>query len=233
MKNIAVRFFVGIFVFCAVTMLSPGAFAQEKIVIGYFSDEKQQDFEKKVKPVFEQFKGTCKNCEIMNLTPYDEQGNYSEKDLIEKVKNPPAEMTFYFFAWNKRVTPQNQDLVQVLSEKVESGKLVVSPAGYASGGEPGAALSRTVMGQAKDVLIIGEVMGNERILPQSYFGPEMLTAVRAPKEYLGQGYSPLYFAARLAAVWNKRKPAEWLQHFKTKKTKSRKIWLDTDDLLGR
>lgn len=233
MKNIATRFFAVTFVFCAVTMLSAGAFAQEKVVIGYFSDEKQEDFEKKVKPVFEQFKGNCKNCEIMNLTPYDEKGNYSEKDLLEKVKNPPAEMAFYFFAWNKRVTPQNQELVQILSEKVESGKLVVSPTGHASGGEPGVALSRTVMGQVKDILIIGEIMGNERMLPQSYFGPEMLAAVRAPKDYLGQGFSPLYFATRFAAVWNKRKPAEWLQHFKTKKAKSRKIWLDTDDLLGR
>lgn len=233
MKNIAVRFIAFSFLFCAVAAVSTKALAEDKVVIGYFSQDKQEDFEKKVKPVFEQFKGSCKNCELVNLTPYDDKGNYSEKDLLEKVKNPPADMSFYFFTWNKKATPQNQDLVTALGEKVDSGKLVISPTGQAAEGEPGLALARTVMGQAKDVIIIGEIIGNERIMPQSYFGPEMLTAIRPPKEILGQGYGPLYFATRLASVWSKRKPAEWLQHFKTKKVKSRKIFPDIDDLLGR
>lgn len=209
MKNIAVRFIAFSFLFCAVAAVSTKALAEDKVVIGYFSQDKQEDFEKKVKPVFEQFKGSCKNCELVNLTPYDDKGNYSEKDLLEKVKNPPADMSFYFFTWNKKATPQNQDLVTALGEKVDSGKLVISPTGQAAEGEPGLALARTVMGQAKDVIIIGEIIGNERIMPQSYFGPEMLTAIRPPKEILGQGYGPLYFATRLASVWSKRKPAEW------------------------
>jgi len=234
MKNIAVRFAALSFLVCGFWTFSAPVFAaDDKVVIGYFSTDKQEDFEKKIKPVFEAFKEKCKNCELVNLTPYDEKGNYSEKDLLEKVKNPPPEMTFYFFSWNKKTSPQNQELIAVLGEKVDSGKLVVAPTGHAAEGETGLPLSRTVMGQAKDVLIIGEITGNERILPQSYFGPEMLTAIRAPKEYAGQGYSPLYFATRLAVAWNKRKPAEWLQHFKMKKLKSRKIWLDADDLLGR
>lgn len=235
MKNIALRLIAFSLLFSTVTTVSVKAFANDsgKVVIGYFSTENQEDFEKKIKPVFESFKGSCKNCELVNLTPYDEKGNYSEKDLLEKVKNPPPEVTMYYFSWNKKVTPQNQDLIPVLGEKVESGKLVVAPAGHAAEGESGLPLSRTVMGQAKDVIIIGEITGNERILPQSYFGPEMMTAIRAPKEYQGQGYSALYFATRLAGSWSKRKPTEWLQHFKTKKIKSRKIWLDDYDLLGR
>jgi hypothetical protein len=235
MKNIALRLFAFSLLFSITATVSVNALAVDdgKVVIGYFSTEKQEDFEKKIKPVFEQLKGSCKNCELMNLTPYDDKGNYSEKDLLEKVKNPPVEMAFYFFSWNKKATDQSHDLIQVLSDKVDSGKLVIAPAGHAADGEPGLSLSRTIMGQSKDVIIIGEITGNERILPQSYFGPEMMTAIRAPKEFQGQGYSPLYFATRLAAVWSKRKPAEWLQHFKTKKIKSRKIWLDADDLLGR
>lgn len=235
MKNIALRLMTFSLVFSAVFATAVKAVADDsKVVIGYFSTENQEDFDKKIKPVFESFKGSnCKNCELVNLTPYDDKGNYSEKDLLEKVKNPPAEMTFYFFSWNRKVNPQNQGLIPVLSEKVESGKLVIAPTGHAAEGESGLPLSRTVMGQAKDVIIIGEITGNERMLPQSYFGPEMMTGIRAPKDYAGQGYSPLYFATRLAAVWNKRKPAEWLQHFKTKKIKSRKIWLDENDLLGR
>ncbi|MBS1969608.1 MAG: hypothetical protein JSU04_04850 [Bdellovibrionales bacterium] len=235
MQNIALRLIAFSLLFSVATTVSVNALAADdgKVVIGYFSTEKQEDFEKKITPVFDSFKGSCKNCELVNLTPYDDKGNYSEKDLLEKVKNPPPEVSFYFFSWNKKASDQTKDLIQILGEKVDSGKLVIAPTGHAAEGEPGLALSRTVMGQAKDVIIIGEIIGNERMMPQSYFGPEMLTAIKAPKEYQGQGYSPLYFATRLAAVWNKRKPTEWLQHFKTKKIKSRKIMLDENDLLGR
>lgn len=233
MKIIAARFLAVSFLFWTTSLVSGEPLTESKVVIGYFSMDKQEDFEKKIKPVFEQFKGSCKTCEIVNLTPYDEKGEYLEKSLLDKVKSSAPEVTFYFFSWNSKATPQNQDLTAALSELTESGKLVLAPTGFAAEGEAGLPLSRTVMGRVKDGIIIGEIIGNERMVPQSYFGPEMLTAVRAPKDYLGQGFSPLYFATRLAAVWSKRKPAEWLQHFKTKKLKSRKIWLDTDDFLGR
>jgi hypothetical protein len=121
----------------------------------------------------------------------------------------------------------------LLSEKITSGKLVLASTGQALAGEPGSPLSRTIMGQTKDAIIIGETTGRERMLPQSFFGPEMLTAINAPKEHEGKGVSPLYFAAKWAGVWSKRTPAEWLAHFKTKKMKSRKIFLDANDLLGR
>lgn len=227
MKNIALRF--------VVFFILPNAVCAEEVktVVAYVSTESHESFEKKIKPLFDQFKGQCKNCEIINKTPYDEKGNYSEKDLTEKLKNPDPEVSFYLFSWNKKVTDQNKELMVLLGAKVERGQLVIAPTGQAAEGEAGSPLSRTVMGQAKDVIIIGEALERERLLPQSYFGPEMLSAIRPPKEYLGQGYSPLYFGARLAAVWSKRKPAEWLEHFKTKKLKSRKIWLDADDLLGR
>lgn len=242
MKNIAMRFLLFSVLSCAV--FSVGAFAEEKVepaaaktapankvVIGYFSQESQEDFEKKVKPAFEQFKGSCKNCEITNLTPYDEKGNYAEKLLVEAFKNSPEEVSIFFFSWNKRATDQNKELVPLLGEQSAKGRLVVAPTGHAAEGEAGLALSRTVMGQVKDVVIIGEITGNERMLPQSYFGPEMMTAIRAPKDFLGQGGGPLYFASRLAGVWSKRTATDWIQHFRTKKERSRKIWLDTYDLL--
>lgn len=233
MKNIAVRLIAVSFLFMGVFGGLRHAQAEDKVVVGYFSTENQEQFDKVVKPLFEEFAAKCKNCEILNLTPYDEKGAYSEKDVVAKLKAAEPAVTFYFFSWNKKTSEASKELIAALEEKVASGKLVLSSAGHAAQGEPGVPLSRTVMGQAKDVVIVGEVTERERLLPQSYFGPEMLTAVRAPKTYIGQGHSPLYFASRFAAVWNKRKPAEWLQHFKTKKLKTRKIWLETEDLLGR
>ncbi len=233
MKNIAMRFIVFLSLFSSALLVSVKVMAESKVVIGYFSTENQEAFTNKAKPAFERLKGNCKNCEIVNLTPYDDKGAYSEKGLVEKLKNPPQEIAFYFFSWNKKATDRNKELIEALGNEVESGKLVIAPTGQAAIGESGLPLSRTVMGQTKDVIIIGEIIGNERMLPQSYFGPEMLTAIRAPKDFSNQDMGALYFAARLAINWNKRKPADWLQHFKIKKIKSRKIWLDADDLLDR
>ncbi len=229
MKNIALRF-VSIFV---AFVYFQQAFAESKVVVGYFSTESMDHFEKNVKPLFEEFKGGCKACEIVNLTPYDEKGGYSEKDLLEKIKKDSSGADFYLFDWNKIVNDQNRNLTAILVEKISSGKLVLSATGHAAQGETGSPLSRTVFGQTKDAIIIGEITGRERMLPQSYFGPEMLTALSVPKEHEGRGVSPLYFSGRWAAVWAKKSPEEWLAHFKAKKMKSRKIFLDTNDLLVR
>lgn len=208
--------------------------SDDKVVVGVFTTDSQASFDKKIKPLFEEFKNSCKNCEILNLTPYDEKGNYSEKQVLEKLKNAPPEVSFFYFDWNVKTVPdQNTALIAALGEKSSAGKLIVAPTGQAKEGEAGAPLSRTVMGQAKDTIIIGELTDRDRLLPQSYFGPEMLTAIRPPKAYIGQGYSPLYFASRLAAAWTQRKPTEWIPYFKNKKIKSRKLWLEVEDLVGR
>lgn len=238
MKNFAVRSFISralpSLVFGLAILSATPAFSDEKVVVGVFTTESQADFDKKIKPVFDDFKNSCKSCEVLNLTPYDDKGNYSEKGLVDKLKNPPAEVSFFYFDWNKKnAADQNAALIAALSEKADQGKVVVSPTGQAKEGEQGAPLTRTIMGQARDVVIIGEITDRDRMLPQSYFGPEILTALRPPKSYIGQGHSALYFAARLAANWNKRKPTEWIPHFKEKKQKTRKLWLDADDLVGR
>jgi hypothetical protein len=204
-----------------------------KVVVGYFSTEPAEKFEKEIKPLFEEFKGSCKNCEIQNLTPYDEKGAYSEKDLLDKVKAAPGEVSFFFFDWNKKITDQDRPLAKLLGEKIEAGKPVLAATGQALPDQPGSALSRTLMGQTPNAIIVGEVTGRERMLPQSFFGPEMLTAISAPKEHQGKGVGPLYFAARWAAVWTKRSATEWQSYFRTKKAKSRKIFLEVGDLLGR
>ncbi|MBK9321720.1 MAG: hypothetical protein IPM97_01985 [Bdellovibrionaceae bacterium] len=229
MKNTALRFVV---VFICLGIFQP-AVAESKVVVGYFSTETIDHFEKNVKPLFEEFKGACTACEIVNLTPYDDKGVYSEKDLLEKIKNDSSDVVFYLFDWNKVVKDQNRAFSASLSEKISKGKLILATTGHAAPGEAGAPLSRTVFGQTKDAIIIGEITGRERLLPQSYFGPEMLTALSVPKEHEGKGVSPLYFAARWAAVWMKKSPSDWLTHFKEKKVKNRKIFLSINDLLSR
>ena len=95
-------------------------------------------------------------------------------------------------------------------------------------------LSRTVNGQVPDIVIIGELTEKERLLARSYFGPEMLTALKPPKDYVGQGYSSLFFVSKLATSWNRKSAsADWLSSFKSTKSRSRKIWPDLGDFFGR
>ena len=230
MKNTALRFI------CIFILTSPAlgvAQSDSKTTVGYFSTANQENFDKHVKPLFDEFKGKCTACEVVNLTPYDEKGIYDPSKLVEKLKSTPDQVAFFYFDWNKKMFEADRPLIALLSEKIAAGKLVLAPTGQAATGEPGTPLSGTVMGQTKDAVIIGETIGRERLLPQSYFGPEMLTAIYAPKEHDDKGVGPLYFAGRWAAVWQKRTPKEWLSHFRIKKQKSRKIFLDSNDLLNR
>lgn len=219
--------------FISVLILSSTAMAESKITVGYFSTANQENFDKYVKPLFDEFKSKCNTCELANLTPYDDKGSYDPSKLVEKLKSIPSEITFLYFDWNKKMFDADRPLIALLNEKIAAGQLVLAPTGQAANGEAGTPLSGTVMGQTKDAVIIGETIGRERLLPQSYFGPEMLTAIYAPKEHDDKGVGPLYFAGKWAASWNKRAPKEWLDHFKTKKMKSRKIFLDANDLVGR
>jgi hypothetical protein len=111
---------------------------------------------------------------------------------------------------------------------VESGKLIVSPTGFPADKEISAPLNKTVLGQIPKILIIGEMNEKERLLPKSFYGPEMLTALRLPKD-LPEGIAPLMFASRLAENYKKHSHEEWLELLKNKKQKSRKIWPDLGD----
>jgi hypothetical protein len=107
--------------------------------------------------------------------------------------------------------------------------VVVAAAGSPPTTESSSPLSRTVFGQVHDAVIIGELGDRERLLPTGFYGPEMLTAIRPPKE-TGEGYSAMIFVANLAENWPKRSPQDWVEHFKSKKSKSRKLWMGLNDL---
>ncbi|RYZ83458.1 MAG: hypothetical protein EOP06_19930 [Proteobacteria bacterium] len=239
MRNSAVRFlqkvgllklFICGFVLGSAPVATVHAAETNKVVVAYFSKDGQENFEKKIKPLFEEFKGDCKSCEIINATPYDAKGNFNETDMATKLKSPPEGTSFYLFDWNQKTNDVNRGWTEILEQKIQAGIPVLGSTGHAAPDEPGSPLSRTVFGQISGAIIIGEVTGRERMLPKSYFGPEMLTAIAAPSQHQGKEVAPLYFAGRWASSWSKRSAQEWLTHFRTKKQKSRRIFVDMNDL---
>ncbi|WP_413557520.1 hypothetical protein [Bdellovibrio sp. HCB209] len=195
----------------------------------FFGTQTQADFELKIKPVFDST-ANCKSCEIINYTPYTAEGAIDEAAMHERIDTLPADASFVFFDFNLRDNDATKTLLESLNKRADSGLVVVGSAGVPKSNEASGPLTRTVLGKVHNAVIIGELGDRDRLVPAAFYGPEMLTALRPPKDKIGQGYSPLIFAANLAENWNKRSPQEWTDYFKTKKQKNRKIWMDLNDL---
>ncbi|QDK45959.1 hypothetical protein DOM22_12760 [Bdellovibrio sp. ZAP7] len=210
------------------------ALAQASVPAGktrviYFGMQNQADFELKVKPVFDST-ASCKNCEIINYTPYTAEGTVDEAAMHERINTLPADTSFVFLDFNLKSNEQSKAFLDALNKRADSGMIVVGSAGAPKTNEASGPLTRTVLGQVHNAVIIGELGDRDRLMPSAFYGPEMLTALRPPKDKLGQGQAPLIFAANLADKWNKRTPQEWTDYFKSKKQKNRKIWMDLNDL---
>lgn len=207
--------------------------APPKAIVGYFSKEPITTFESKVRPLFEKFTDRCSGCEIRNLTPYSEKGDFDESKLSATISSLPEDVSFIFFDFNERSSDKNQGLIEALSKKAIAGKLVIASAGVPPNKDGVCPLNKTMMGQVTDSLIIGELTERDRLLPQCFYGPEMLSAIRPPREIMGQGFAPLLFASRLASQWSRRSSQDWKSYLKARKSKTKKLWVDLEDFFPR
>ena len=153
--------------------------------------------------------------------------------MIGKVKESANRVNILLVNWNIKLTEKEKDLQQTFQSLVDSGVIIVTSAGIAKEGDSSHVLSKTLFGQMENVFIIGELAEKDRLMPASFYGPEMLTALRPSKELAGKDLSAALFASRWAINWKKRSTVEWVQRIKDKKSKSRKIWLDIEDFFPR
>lgn len=202
------------------------------ILVGYFSSDNKASFSQKIKPLFEKQTRNCGSCQIVDLTPYDDKGEFNLAALEQSLKEIPENVKILFFNFNLKRSDIPPGVVERLAQIANSGSLVVASAGAPKENQASGPLSKTLFGQIKDTLIIGELGERDRLMPQGFFGPEMLTAVRAPKEFQGQGVGPLLFASKLAANYHRKTPQEWTDYLKSKKSKSRRIWPELEDFFN-
>lgn len=201
------------------------------VILSVIDDRSKSDFETTVDVLFKNQVGACKWCDIRNRSPYDVSGNFDRSKLADQIKLAGQDSTLVYLSWNERFGTDNQEVADAIKAMVQKGVIVVGDAGLSKSNEPTHSLSKTVLGQIPDVLIVGELVEKERLLTDSYFGPEMLTALRTPKEYWGQNLAGAYFASRLVENINKRSSSDWLAHFKSAKARSRKLWPSVEDLV--
>jgi hypothetical protein len=215
--------------FVSSALAAPQAYLTMPISVAVISGVDKSEFESKVHPILKQEMKSCSICSFQNVTPYDSEGRLNLKELAARIESVGTSASFIVLDWNARVTDETRPILETLKKLIGSGYIVVGSAGLAKDSEPTLPLNRTVLGQAKGAIIIGELAERERLLTQSYFGPEMLTALRPPRDYLGQGVAPLFFASKLATQWNKKTSQEWVASFHSTKSKVRRIWPGLED----
>ena len=200
------------------------------VVVAYFSPEAKAQFESKIKPQFTKQTSLCGTCQIIDLTPFNEKGEFAADKMESVLKQLPENVKILFFDFNLKKGSLSEEAMAILNQDAAHGPLVVAFAGLPKGGEASRPLNKTVFGQVQEALIIGELEDRDRLSPQGFFGPEMYMAIRAPKELQGQGLGPLLFTSKLAANFSRRSAADWVAFLKAKKQKNRKIWLELGDL---
>jgi hypothetical protein len=201
------------------------------LVVSVISSGSHEDYEKKWHPLLTEQLKSCSACTVNNITPYKVDGQFDESALAGTIAQiSPDSSQFLFLNWNAISNAGNKPVLEALKKLTASGYLVIATAGVAKDNEPTMPLSRTVNGQVPDIVIIGELTERERLLARSYFGPEMLTAVKPPKDYMGQGYGSVFFVSKLAVSWGRKAlSSDWLSSFKSTKARTRKIWPDLND----
>jgi len=206
----------------------PAKAEKSHATIAILAEVGKAEFESKFLPVLQKELEGCAQCSYMNITPYAEGGEFDPKGIISAIQSNIGKFQILFFNWNEKANTQNKALVDYIQSLESEGITVVASAGQPKLDEPSSTLSKTIFGQNKKAIIIGEIGEKDRLIGQSYYGPEMLTALRPPKGLVGQGYSPLIFAARLTKNYHRR--TDWIEHFQEKKSKTKKVWLDLGDL---
>ena len=216
------------------TLLTGSAQAQ---VLRVFDPRPAADFQLNTQKVIQGEWSVCTGCKLINMTPYDAKG------LAVIPQNPelafgPLETwdlsqspTVFLVNWNSLMKPEYAAWAQYLENLKKSAVPIVFAAGQPAAGETSAPLSKTLAGSVSGLFIIGELGESDRLWGASYYGPEILTALRPPKDFIGRDTVPAQFAAALTKNLNKKK--DWLQILRDKKAKTRKIWLELRDCFGQ
>jgi hypothetical protein len=168
----------------------------------------------------------CKNCEVVNFSPY-KNGQFDESKIGEAlIKVQQFKPTILILNWNRKYSTEWDKPVQVLLEMADA-LIVASP------GSPNsinsAPFSSSLLKKIPQVLIIGDY--NNRDIPnsQNFFGPEIIAFFRGKGPIPQDGLAALQLGAQLGVNWSKKTKPEWIEQFSNIKASSRKLTPDLRD----
>ncbi len=203
-----------------------------KVILGVIDTSSKEMFDKDVLPVLSNELKNCKNCEISNMTPYDENGQFAEAKLKDALVPKEGAPQVLFLGWNARARETNQDVQAAITTLREQGTVIVGTAGAGNSKEYALMLNRTVLGKIDNIIILGSLTEKEKLIDHSNYGPEMLTALRPNRNISTPNANILVFTARLVQAYDRKGNIDWVNVLKNKRVKLKKIWPDDRDLLN-
>ena len=216
--------------FCLAETTPP---APSKVVLGIVSEGSRDQFDTQFQSFFKEQWASCPQCELKNLTPYDAKGLLDRSALPKALEAAQGQIQLLFLSWNEAFTPNSEAILTSLKKLTASGILLIGPAGEPQVNKPSQALSRTLVGEVPDALIIGDLNERESLLSRSFYGPEMLTALKTSKDLPGAPSAAAAFSARLTREWIRKTNEQWVSHFRSRKSASRRIWPGLDEFFVR
>ncbi len=189
----------------------------------------KSDFESKFEPIWKrQFDG-CSKCGYQNFTPYNDSGEFDPKNLESALVAVKGYAVIYL-GWNQASNKNTVSIESKIQDLLDNGSLVIARTGVAGSDSQVLPLSKTIMTKVADVVIVGDLVEKERLYPRTFFGPEMMTAIQAPKSEDIKNIGALMFTAKLVQKYKNKEATQWLAHFKSIKVKSRKLWPSLNDV---
>ncbi len=208
--------------------------AVEPVYLAVVDPIEKSEFESKILPTIKSNLSNCRHCEVVNLTPYDGKGQFYPSDLSAKVDSAPRKDAVLVFLWNRKFRKgEDEGLVEKVKVLVKNGVVVVAAAGRPGTNEATLMISRTLWGQIPEVLIVGDLEDRERLAAGTFFGPELITALRPIVGFEGNDRGALPFGIRIANQFKSRPPLQWQASLREKKSKFRQFWPTLVDFFGR
>ncbi len=204
--------------------------AEEPLLIGFISNESQGFYENVVKPYWNQI-NQVSSVNLVSLTPFNDKGEVDLKQLALNIENAPASMRTIYVHWNEKYDPRHEIWLEALRRKVDGGTRVAFFAGMAKPGTITFSLSETLAAHVPKALILGELVGNERLSPQHFYGPELFSAFKT--DAVAAGLTPLHFVDLWTIKSQNQDLDDSLSELRRKKRKARRMWPTVEYFFGR
>lgn len=219
------------FIFVIALLLMSSAVKATQVTIGFLAFSELEASE--VKALIPRAQQVCRNCDFKDLTPYTFDKKIDEEKLASFFNEKPS-VDLLVFLDNPRLTQKNQVWQEVLKKWIAQGQLIVSSAGKKSESEVGTvSLSQTVFASIPGVIIIGELEGRDVLKKTSYFGPQMLTALRTQRSEFKNHPAFWWGAFWGQQLPSSKTPAEWEQMFTKNKLSTKTLWPQLELLFNR
>ena len=112
----------------------------------------------------------CTSCEVKNFPIYEKNGDLKKSKFLSQIESASKACRLLHLSWNTEFTVEYQEVVNALQSAIQQGHLIVAAAGAPSEGKIAAPIQQSVLGQVKDIILVGELDSKNKLVINSFFG---------------------------------------------------------------